>query len=608
MIEDRNHRVPEVVLVDDDFNVYIIEKIYVNTDESSDEYGIYKIDAIRADYPTFDSKKFVKEDEQYIADPKIYYADQNYSALLAFFKDDPDYGWPEFDPGKVDNSDPENLELTEDAKSAFESIIHLFKEGSSGHTEGDSLYKEFGIIPFNSAINSNNISEKPIHTVAHNSANAAFNFKGGYIFEKVYDYISASSLGSKPAWVTSGTATQPFYDARDAFIELFNEDDPKLLDSYGSFPYTKYSHFGQTFRDPTNSYLNAFTSSIGTASVYDFPNLYIFDVDSIRDELVQQCERFSAEKAAMEDNDPNEIGNMINSAIGCINKVRTGNTQRRNQIRERLSNGQGISDLDFIKDPTLPAKEMKEMAECIESIALNDLCKIAINDLSTEFLVMEKTSNTNNNLYQSPNLGDGESFPFEEDDVDIREISSYVAATGADKFSKGIGDNGVFQADEDINIRVILRGIDDELIKSGSLDFSNSMTLNIISDSGGQAEVVSSDGSQFVKTEYIEEDGSINFAYDAIIRSSVPSEIEITATICDKDIKAWAPTSLLNSLAFTSNEESCNNNNILNTQNIFAFAQLSKTPRVLSITITEKIDVKDLSDFDSGSFGSKQQG
>ena len=205
-------------------------------------------------------------------------------------------------------------------------------------------------------------------------------------------------------------------------------------------------------------------------------------------------------------------------------------------------------------------------------------------------------------------MGDGESFPFEEDDVDIREISSYVAATGADKFSKGIGDNGVFQADEDINIRVILRGIDDELIKSGSLDFSNSMTLNIISDSGGQAEVVSSDGSQFVKTEYIEEDGSINFAYDAIIRSSVPSEIEITATICDKDIKAWAPTSLLNSLAFTSNEESCNNNNILNTQNIFAFDQLSKTPRVLSITITEKIDAKDLSDFDSGSFGSKQQG
>ena len=80
--------------------------------------------------------------------------------------------------------------------------------------------------------------------------------------------------------------------------------------------------------------MNAFTSSIGTASVYDFPNLYIFDVDSIRDELVQQCERFSAEKAAMEDNDPNEIGNMINSAIGCINKVRTGNTQRRNQIRK----------------------------------------------------------------------------------------------------------------------------------------------------------------------------------------------------------------------------------------------------------------------------------
>ena len=61
LIEDRDHRVPEVVLVDDDFNVYIIEKIYVNTDESSDEYSIYKIDAIRADYPTFDSKKFVKE-------------------------------------------------------------------------------------------------------------------------------------------------------------------------------------------------------------------------------------------------------------------------------------------------------------------------------------------------------------------------------------------------------------------------------------------------------------------------------------------------------------------------------------------------------------------
>ena len=486
--------------------------------------------------------------------------------------------------------------ITAESRIRFESLIHLYD------VNGDDLYGNFGIIPFDSAINSENISDHTNDTIAPEGA-PNFDFKGGRIFQRVYQSLFDTGIDANFPMTSDSIK---FSEARDAFEKLF--EDGILHEKYGSFPYTSYIHIDQTFRDPTNSYLRAFTNSIGTASVYDFPNLYLFDIDSINEELVQQCERFSAEKAAMEDNDPQEIMAMINSAQGCINKVRTGNIQRRNQIRQKLSNGESISDLDFIKDPTIPAKEIKEMADCLESIALNDLCKIVINDLSTEFLIMEKSSEEGLNIYQSPNLGSEDEFPFSDDEIDIREISSYVSATGADKFSRGIGDNGVFEAEDEISIRIILRGIDDELINSGSLDFSNSMSLNIVSDSGGQAEVLVKDGSQFVKTEYIEEDGSINYAYDAIIKSNVPSEIEITATICEKDIKAWAPTSLLNSITSSAQDKSCNDSNVLNTQNIFAFAQLSKTPRVLSITINEKTKQKNILDFDSGSFGSKQQG
>lgn len=599
--EDRDHKVPEIVLVDDDFNVYIIEKIYLETDEESDKYGIYKIDAIRADYPTFDSKKFIKEDEQYISDPKIYFADQNFSEIKKFFSSG-DFGHDSFtiddiknpDSGTGEPADP-NDPITANSLTRFKSLIHLNDLG------GDTLYENFGIIPSGSAINSENISEDSDDTIAPEGA-PNFDFKGGRIFQTVFQSLYDTGIdGNFPITYDS----IKFSEARDAFEKLF--EDEVLHEKYGSFPYTNYIHANQTFRDPTNSYLRAFTNSIGTASVYDFPNLYLFDIDSINEELVQQCERYSAEKAAMEDNDPEEIMTMINSAQGCINKVRTGNIQRRNQIRQKLSNGESLSDLDFIKDPTIPAKEIKEMADCLESIALNDLCKIVINDLSTEFLIMEKTPEESTNIYQSPSLGSENEFPFSDEEIDIREISSYVAATGADKFSRGIGDNGVFEVGDEINIRIILRGVDDELINSGSLDFSKSMSLNIISDSGGQAEVVTIDGAQFVKTEYIEEDGSINYAYDATVKSDSPSEIEVTANICQKEIKAWAPSSLLNSVSESAQNESCNESNILNTQNIFAFAQLSKAPRVLSITVNEKA-VKDLPDFDSGAFGSKQQG
>ena len=81
----------------------------------------------------------------------------------------------------------------------------------------------------------------------------------------------------------------------------------------------------------------------------------------------------------------------------------------------------------------------------------------------------------------------------------------------------------------------------------------------------------------------------------------------MTASICGKDMSAWAPSGLLSLLDSGNQNVSCNDNE-LNTEDIINSAfSLSKVIRVLSLTITPAAE--ELGEgLDSSAFGSKQTG
>lgn len=580
ILSNTNHSLPSFVILDESLNVYAIDKIFVNDDESSSDFGINRIDATRVGYPTFEPKKFIKEEEQYIAEPKIYYANANYMKLKSFFSTG-DYGSPDFrtdllkDPLETDVT---KQEISAESISIMESLIHLFDKN------GDTLYGNFGIIAIGSATDSSVISDLAIHTIGLASS-SSFNFKGGYIFKKVYDFFNSTTFtGTKPSW--TGSSSGPDFDAaKGAFLQLF--EDNSLNENFGSFPYTEYIHSNQTFRDPTQSYLNAYTNSIGTADVFNFPTMHFFDMSTIVDSLVDAINSCSLNNdlSNLIDQNGKNLAESINNAMACGKKPVDLLKKRKLEIKSRFANKQGILDLDFIKDPTIPAKEIAEMIECFKTIAKSkNLCRMAISDLATEFLLIDGNNDKSDSQYVSTSLSP--SSPIIDTGVEVSDLTTHTY-TGNDKFVSGIGDNGTYFVGQEITVRVVLRDSDDSEISFPSIDFSESIEINIVSDSGGEARVKRFEGKQFSMVEYINDSGETKIAYEAIILSDIPSKIEISCSICENFIKTWAPSFLINNNSVSA--DSCNDENV-SVNTIFSFGQLSKVPRILSIDVVEKIE------------------
>lgn len=556
---DQDHRLPQVVIVDERSHVYKIDKIYVDEDEDSKKFGIYKIKAKRVDYPSFSSLKFSKEEEQYIADPKIYYANENFLKIKSLL---------EIRTDELKDDGNGNEVATEDSIANMESAIWLFDEA------GVTLYLNFKIIPLGSAIFSKNISDEPDHIISKRGT-GNFNFIGGAIFEQVY--IQLSSLASNvPLWAQQTHGDPDFEAKKSEFIAAF-EEGGGLYENYGSFPYTEYIHNGETFRDPTQAYLDAFSKSIGDASYYDFPSIYFFDMSSIAEELKTVCENNSAMNNLV-DNDPGEISDIVSEAFDCINKIKTSQISKLASIKETIESRRSLTELPFIANPYASASEIAEAQECISGIMENSLCDYVINPLATEFLVLEDEDSTPNSPFIPVNneiLGS-----------EGQGIGS-ISLTGATKYANGIGDNGEFFVNEEIAIRVIPRLDDDSLLPDGNYDHSKVLNLNIISDSGGKAVILKKFEKVYFNTE--DQNGNIvpSYGYDAIIKSSVKSEIEVTCNICDKVIAAQIPASVAKAFQIQGSEIGCNDSGIT-AESVLAFAQTTQTPRVLSIVVIDE--------------------
>lgn len=571
---DQDHKLPQVVIVDDRLHVYRIERIYVEGDDvDSEKFGIYKIKAKRVGYPSFESYKFSKEEEMYIADPKIHYADLNYSKIKSLLE--------------IDTSETEEEEdffgrkfdvPTNDAVLNMASAIWLFDKNDN------NLYGNFGIVPLESAIYSKNISGEDRNLISHEGI-GVYAFKGGAIFKQVYDRLHASP--NPPPWAFGGTNTPAFLGKKSEFISAF-EEGGGLYENFGSFPFTSYVHKSQTLRDPTQPYLDAFSKSIGESSTYDFPTIFLFDMSSIADELKTICENNSAMNSIV-DKDAGAISDIVSEAQDCFNKLKTAQRKRFNDISKTLSEGKSLLDLDFIKNPNLPAIEAFETQNCVQGIIENKLCDFVIDPLATEFLVLEDSDFTPRDQYIGANtsiLG-----------ADEQGIGS-LSLTGATKYANGIGDNGEFFVDEEITIRVIPRHSDDSILEIGNYDFSGSFNLSVIEDTGGSYVMV----KDFEKVIFVGEDENGNpidiQAYDAIIKSPVKSEIEVVCGICNNMIAAQIPLSVQRSFKAQGIDVGCNNDPITLEQ-ITGFAQLSQTPRVLSISVIDRGSKESDKEYDS---------
>jgi hypothetical protein len=252
----------------------------------------------------------------------------------------------------------------------------------------------------------------------------------------------------------------------------------------------------------------------GTIKIFDFPQIYFFDMRQASDQLEQFCSTSSINSFPFEDNSTEDIEEIVEDAQGCLEAYLTAVRGQVSSVRDAARAGTfPLTEISI--DDFSAANETLE--ECLDG-TIDGICKYVVNSLNTSFKVLEDDDET----------------PLEDfTDGDISEDvlgdfdASGPAFTGAREYAAGIGDSATVEVGEIATIEIIPRdAYDDEIIG----DLSERVILEITGDTSGDAEFLkNSDGKILTR------DGT---TYTAQLTSSKIGEVKIKARVCDRTVQA----------------------------------------------------------------------
>ena len=303
------------------------------------------------------------------------------------------------------------------------------------------------------------------------------------------------------------------------------------------------------------------TTDEGTIKVFDFPQLYFFDMRQAGTLLEQFCSTASINSFPFQDNNTDDISNIVESTQSCLTEFLTEIRQMTTDLKTQQSSGiLPLGEIDVVKLSSLN----ETLVSCLNN-NLDDICKYAVNSLNTSFKVLE-------DKIEEPL----ESFVDGDITTDALENFEQIGPdfTGAREYAAGIGDQAEIAVGQNATIEIIPRDVYDKEILG---DLSENINLEIISDTTGSAEVINANGS------FIEKIGN---AYYIKITSLKIGEVKLRASICNRTIQAITYDGLQNVIMPGEAEKDCIPSvvNLGSAEpNNVPFGALAKVDRIISI-------------------------
>jgi hypothetical protein len=251
--------------------------------------------------------------------------------------------------------------------------------------------------------------------------------------------------------------------------------------------------------------------------VFDLPQLFFVDMRSIADELQNSCYAASYNEFLLENEetgDTDDIADIVEGAVDCIETYRAIIRDMMKQVRESLQAGEIPDPMDL----EAIAEAHQALIDCLTDSA-DSMCRFVMNPLNSSFLIEEDDDETP--LAEYPEVFD----PSDLDNIDVEQ--SGPSFTGAREFAGGIGDSHILDIGKVATIRVTPRDSYDIEMPG---DLSDKIKINILSDSTGSAMILKNDDGTT-----IEQNGS---DYYVRISSTNEGEVKLGASVCGRTIAA----------------------------------------------------------------------
>jgi hypothetical protein len=274
------------------------------------------------------------------------------------------------------------------------------------------------------------------------------------------------------------------------------------------------------------------TEADDTKEIYDFPNLYFFDMRQAADQIQQFCFTSSINNFLIQVDTPDDI---ISSVKGCVDQLLTEIKANSSAIKLSLKQSKIPTKIDVQR---LKSK-FSETTDCLNQ-AVSDLCPFVVNSLNTSFKVLEDES-----FIARP-----ESSPLELPPEIVETFNVPVAAlTGAREYAAGIGDDAQIPINKIGTIQIIPRESYDNTLP---IDFTDKISFEIIEDTTGTANIipqVSSSGTYSTK--------KVDDYYIGQVTASSVGRVKLKAKICSNTIQAVTYASMVSSISTPTSEVGC---------------------------------------------------
>jgi hypothetical protein len=355
---------------------------------------------------------------------------------------------------------------------------------------------------------------------------------------------------------------------QDGFVETISAEIVNTV----SAPKMKFSR--EEVEIDTNDDL---TDDEGTIKVFDFPQLYFFDVRQAGEQLQQFCSTASINSFPFEDNNSDDIQSIILNSQDCLQNY-------LNDVRLLVSNLREAQQNGSLPLPEISVNSFSDYNEqlitCLTDSS-DQICKFVINGLNTSFKIVEDVDLTPLNDFTN-----GE--PLAETLDDFEAIGPVF--TGAREYAAGIGDSATIPVNGIANVEIIPRDSYDEEIIG---DLTDKLFVEIISDTTGTAEFIRDEENNiFTKS---------GTSYFAKLTAKTIGEVKIKARVCDRTIQALTYDGLDNEELFEDGSD-CIPDSISEIVNSSApLGALTKVDRILTIFFTKENNTSNnLANIDDG--------
>lgn len=297
-----------------------------------------------------------------------------------------------------------------------------------------------------------------------------------------------------------------------------------------------------------------------TINIYDFPQIYFVDMRQCKDQIQQACFNTSINSFMLE-NQTDDIRDIVQESKECVDSFISTVKTTLNDVKTSVSSGRIPQKISI----GLIESANQTLVDCVTKAA-DDICKYAINPLSTSFMLEDDSEIVALPQYPDVSL-QGAISDGEEDEPPF---------IGAAEYASGIGDSIQVPAGTNASILIIPRDAYNQVVET---DLSSKISLEIISDDTGSARI---EDISFSRN---------NYEYRAKITADGIGAVKVRAKICQRTVQAITYAGLDVEETTDAKVDCVDDVLVSATEDNIPFGALTKVDRILTIFFTKGLAI-----------------